>query len=371
MVLNMGPQHPSTHGCSVSSSIWRRDRVRCVPHLGYLHTGFEKTFEDKTTSASRSPTGWTTWRRSPITSPSPGGGELPGHRGAERAIPARDLVELQRICSHLVWLGTHSSDLGAVTPFWYTFRERDQIRPFRGALACMMTSYIRIGGLALDASRWIESCATSWRSFPRAWMTTRGCSRATSSRSAPGRGRAVGSGRDCVGCQRTVARASGVAHDLRGALLVHDRFEFDIPVGERGDARPLPRAHRGDARATGLSPRHWNTCPRATIRSRIGATPCRLASDQRSMEELIYHFKFVTEGIHPPAGEVYRPIEGPKGEIGFYLVSDGSPRPLRCRVRPPSFINLQALPKICEGRLVADLVAILGSIDIVLGEVDR
>ena len=174
-----------------------------------------------------------------------------------------------------------------------------------------------------------------------------------------------------LGASGPVARASGVAHDLRKAepYCVYDRFEFDIPVGERGDVYDRYRVRIAEMRESHrIITQALEHLPEGDykIQDWRYTLPPREAI-KRSMEELIYHFKFVTEGIRPPAGEVYRPIEGPKGEIGFYLVSDGSPRPLRCRVRPPSFINLQALPKICEGRLVADLVAILGSIDIVLG----
>jgi NADH-quinone oxidoreductase subunit D len=307
--------------------------------------------------------------------------KLLGIEAPERAQYLRViLVELQRICSHLVWLGTHSLDLGAVTPFWYTFRERDQILDLFEELSGvrMMTSYIRIGGLALDLPPgWLEKLREFLAIFPSRVDDYEAL--LTRNPVFLQRTRGVGelSAKDAIalGASGPVARASGIAHDLRKAepYCVYDRFEFDIPVGERGDVYDRYRVRVAEMRESHrIITQALEQLPDGDYKLRDWryTLPPREAI-KRSMEELIFHFKFITEGIRPPVGEVYRPIEGPKGEIGFYLVSDGSPRPLRCRVRPPSFINLQALPKICEGRLVADLVAILGSIDIVLGEVDR
>jgi NADH-quinone oxidoreductase subunit D len=384
MVLNMGPQHPSTHGVlRLVLDLEGETVVRCVPHLGYLHTGFEKTFEDKTYHQCIPITDRMDYL-APLSNNLAlclGVEKLLGIEAPERAQYLRViLVELQRICSHLVWLGTHSLDLGAVTPFWYTFRERDQILDLFEELSGvrMMTSHIRIGGLALDVPPgWIEKLRDFLAVFPSRVDDYEGL--LTRNPVFLQRARGVGelSAADAIalGASGPVARASGVAHDLRKAepYCVYDRFEFDIPVGERGDVYDRYRVRIAEMRESHrIITQALEHLPEGDykIQDWRYTLPPREAI-KRSMEELIYHFKFVTEGIRPPAGEVYRPIEGPKGEIGFYLVSDGSPRPLRCRVRPPSFINLQALPKICEGRLVADLVAILGSIDIVLGEVDR
>jgi len=384
MVLNMGPQHPSTHGVlRLVLDLEGETVVRCVPHLGYLHTGFEKTFEDKTYHQCIPITD-----RMDYLAPLSNNlafclavEKLLGIEAPERAQYLRViLVELQRICSHLVWLGTHSLDLGAVTPFWYTFRERDQILDLFEELSGvrMMTSYIRIGGLALDLPPgWLEKLREFLAIFPSRVDDYEAL--LTRNPVFLQRTRGVGelSAKDAIalGASGPVARASGIAHDLRKAepYCVYDRFEFDIPVGERGDVYDRYRVRVAEMRESHrIITQALEQLPDGDYKLRDWryTLPPREAI-KRSMEELIFHFKFITEGIRPPVGEVYRPIEGPKGEIGFYLVSDGSPRPLRCRVRPPSFINLQALPKICEGRLVADLVAILGSIDIVLGEVDR
>ncbi|HOQ30339.1 MAG TPA: NADH-quinone oxidoreductase subunit D, partial [Armatimonadota bacterium] len=246
MVLNMGPQHPSTHG--VLRLVLELDGetvVRCVPHLGYLHTGFEKTYEDKTYHQCIPITD-----RMDYLAPLSNNlafclavEKLLGIEAPERAQYLRViLVELQRICSHLVWLGTHSLDLGAVTPFWYTFRERDQILDLFEELSGvrMMTSYIRIGGLALDLPPgWLEKLREFLAIFPSRVDDYEAL--LTRNPVFLQRTRGVGelSAKDAIalGASGPVARASGIAHDLRKAepYCVYDRFEFDIPVGERGD----------------------------------------------------------------------------------------------------------------------------------------
>ena len=384
MVLNMGPQHPSTHG--VLRLVLELDGetvVRCVPHIGYLHTGFEKTYEDKTYHKCVPMTD-----RMDYLAPLSNNlayalavEKLVGIEVPERAQFLRViLVELQRISSHLVWLGTHALDLGAVTPFWHTFRERDMILDLFESISGtrLMTSHIRIGGLALDIPPGWE---TGLREFLRIFLARVDDyeNLLTGNRIFQERTVGVGilSAADVIALSAVgpMLRASGVAHDIRKAepYSGYERFTFDIPTRPNGDVfdrfkvrvEEMRQSHRivtqaidglpeGDARG-----RDW----RYTLPTREEL--------KTSMEALIYHFKFVTEGFPAPVGEVYRPIEGPKGEFGFYLVSDGSNKPWRCRVRGSSFFNLQTLPKIAEGRLVADLVAMIGSIDIVLGEVDR
>ncbi len=384
MVLNMGPQHPSTHG--VLRLVLELDGetiIRCVPHIGYLHTGFEKTFEDKTFHQVIPITD-----RMDYLAPLSNNlayclavEKLLGLEVPERAQYLRViLVELQRIASHLVWLGTHGLDLGAVTPFWHTFRERDMILDlFEGISGVrMMTSHIRIGGLALDIlPGWADQLREFLRIFPKRVDDYEGL--LTRNRIWVQRTQGIGvlSAADAIalGVSGPILRASGVAHDLRKAepYCGYERFDFEVPVGQNGDVYDRYRVRLAEMRQSHrIITQALEGLPEGDFKIRDWRYTLPTRQEiKTSMEALIFHFKFVSEGFSAPVGEVYRPIEGPKGEIGFYIVSDGGRKPWRCRVRPPSFVNLQALPKIAEGRLIADLVAMIGSIDIVLGEVDR
>lgn len=384
MVLNMGPQHPSTHG--VLRLVLELDGetvLRCVPHIGYLHTGFEKTYEDKTYHQCVPMTD-----RMDYLAPLSNNlayclsvEKLLGIEVPERAQYLRViLAELQRISSHLVWLGTHCLDLGAVTPFWYGFREREMILDLFEGLsgARLMTSHIRIGGLALDIlPGWADKLREFLRIFPSRVDDYEAL--LTNNRIWVQRTQGVGilSAEDAIsfGAVGPILRASGVKHDLRKAepYSLYERFDFEVPVGTNGDVYDRYRVRVQEMRQSHrIITQALDGLPEGDFKIRDWRYTLPTREELKSsMEALIYHFKFVTEGFQAPVGEVYRPIEGPKGEIGFYIVSDGSRKPWRVRVRPPSFINLQTLPAMAEGRLVADLVAMIGSIDIVLGEVDR
>ncbi|HEV2458259.1 MAG TPA: NADH dehydrogenase (quinone) subunit D, partial [Ktedonobacterales bacterium] len=299
----------------------------------------------------------------------------------ERALYARViLAELQRIASHLVWLGSSALDLGAQSVFLYCFREREQILDIFELCSGvrMMTSYIMPGGLQADLPEGFEQKVRDFLDiFPsrlreyhdlltnnRLWVDrTKGICKL--------------SAEDAIrfGCSGATLRGSGVAYDVRKAFPYggYDRFDFEIPVGTNGDVydRYLVRMLEMDQSLRiirqaldGLPGGPWQVAD-----PKIVPPPKYMVSS--NMEALIHHFKLYTEGYRPPAGEVYVRTESPKGELGFYLVSDGSARPYRMHVRAPSFANLEALPLMIEGAMVADVVAAIGSIDIVLGEVDR
>jgi NADH-quinone oxidoreductase subunit D len=290
------------------------------------------------------------------------------------------LVELTRIASHLVWLGTHALDLGAMTVFLYCFRERELILDLFEELTGqrMMTSYIRFGGLEQEApDGWLDRVRKVNDSFPshvdeyERLLTRNGIWKERL------QGVGVISGEEALhyGMTGPSLRGSGVDWDLRKKqpYLVYDQLDFRVPVYPQGDcyARYICRIEelRESQR---LVQQCLKLLPSGPIRSddrKVVPPPKEeLAS---SMEAVIHHFKLLTEGLHPPVGEVYRAVESPRGELGVFLVSDGSNKPRRCHVRAPSFANLQALPRLCRGHLVADVVAIIGSIDIVLGEIDR
>ncbi len=384
VILSMGPQHPSTHGVlRLVLELEGETVVRALYDIGYLHTGFEKSFESKTYTQ-----GITLTDRIDYLAP------LSNNLGFCLAIekllelevpPAAQwirvlLTELTRIQSHLVWLGTHAIDLGAMSVFLYCFREReDVLRIFEMVSGQrMMTSYFRVGGLALEPPRgWLKRVEKFIKEFPKRleeyetlltrnpiWL-----------RRTQGIGQISAEDAMALGVSGPSLRGSGVKWDLRKnqPYSSYERFEFDIPTRREGDvyARYLVRL---DEMRESLKIVRQATegLPAGPIRANA---PHIVLPDRESMktsiEALIYHFKIVTEGFHPPVGEVYQAIESPRGELGFYIVSDGSPKPWRCHVRAPSFANLQALPKMIEGRLIADVVACIGSIDVVLGEIDR
>jgi NADH-quinone oxidoreductase subunit D len=290
------------------------------------------------------------------------------------------LCELQRIASHLLWLGTHAHDIGAMTPFFYAFRERDEIL-FMFEMVCgsrLTPSFFRVGGLAQDLPDGFEAKAREFtRTFParvdeyetlltenKIWM------RRTQGVGAISPEEAIN-----WGLSGPILRASNVNWDLRKVrpYCGYDSYEFIVPIGKNGDVydRYLVRL---------MEMRQSNEIVRQVLDKMPGgaviADDPRVvfppkAKAQESIEVLIHHFHIASEGFPVPQGEVYASIESPKGELGFYLISDGSSKPWRFRVRPPSFINLSALPTMVQGRLIADVVAIIGSIDIVLAEVDR
>ena len=385
MVLNMGPQHPSTHGVlRILLELDGENVVRAIPDMGYLHTGIEKSCEDKTYSQAITLT-------DRIDYLNPLGNNLAYCMAVEKLlgleIPKRAqyirvmMVELQRISSHLVWLGTHAIDLGAMSVFLYCFREREEILKIFEFVAGqrMMTSYIRIGGLALDLpAGWRPRVEKFLKMMParideyeelltgnRIWM---------------GRTKDVGyiSAEDAVALSMTgpTLRAAGLAYDNRKAFPYssYEEFQFDVPTRTDSDCfgRYMVRVAEMRESLKIIRQAVDKITPDGPFRTEAaGIIPPEREKMKTEMEALIYHFKIFTEGFSPAPGQAYAAIESPRGELGVFVASDGSPKPLRVHFRGPSFINLQALPKLIEGKLIADVIACIGTIDIVLGEVDR
>ncbi|MGA2476796.1 MAG: NADH-quinone oxidoreductase subunit D, partial [Terriglobia bacterium] len=290
------------------------------------------------------------------------------------------LTELTRIQSHLVWLGSHAIDLGAMSVLLYCFREREDILHIFEMVSGqrMMTSYFRVGGLALEPPLgWLKRVEKFVKAFPDhlkeyenlltknpIWL-----------RRTVGIGKLTADEAIAWGLSGPPLRGSGVDWDIRKnqPYSSYDKFDFKVPTRPEGDvyARYLVRLEEM-RQSLRIVQQAMEGLPEGPVKANA---PHIVLPDRESMktsiEALIYHFKIVTEGFHPPVGEVYQAIESPRGELGFYMVSDGSPKPFRCHVRAPSFANLQALPKMIEGRLIADVVACIGTIDIILGEVDR
>lgn len=359
LVINMGPQHPATHGVLRVKLKLDGERVmglECV--IGYLHRGVEKIAENRTYQQFAPYVD----RMDYVAAVTNGMGyceaveklmgvELPPRAQYTRMI----LAELQRIASHLLWLGTHALDLGAMTPVFYTFREREEIlKIFENYCGARLTTHaFRIGGLQYDLYDGFEADVRKFCDYflpkmdeyealltkNRIWMERT-------------KGVGVLSAEDAIalGVTGPVLRGSGIKWDVRKAqpYEAYDKVEFEVPVGERGD-----------------------TYDRYLVRMqemRQAVRIVRQCVDRVAPGPLLGK---VGKVIKPPAGEVYHSIEAPKGELGYFVVSDGTTHPYRVRVRPPSFVNLQALEKISYGHLVADIVALIGTIDIVLGEVDR
>ena len=384
MVLNMGPQHPSTHGVlRLILEIDGETIVRMRPEIGYLHTGIEKTCEAKFYQQVVPLTDRIDYL-CPMTNNLAYclavekllGLEIPPKAQWMRVL----MNELTRINSHLVWLGTHAMDLGAMTVFLYCFREREDVLRFFEMVSGqrMMTSYFRIGGLALEPPLgFFEKVKKFADRFPGNVDEYEGL--LTGNPIFMMRTKGVGhlSAEDAIalGACGPTLRGSGVDIDLRrdSPYTGYENFKFNVPVRSEGDvfARYLCRV--AELRESiGMVQQALAGMPEGPIKA---DAPKVVLPDREKMktqmEALIYHFKIVTEGFSVPAGEAYVPTESPRGEIGFYVVSDGTAKPLRVFMRTPSFGNLQALPALFEGHLVADSVAALGSMDFVLGDVDR
>jgi NADH-quinone oxidoreductase subunit D len=385
MVLNMGPQHPSTHGVlRILLELDGETVLKAVPDLGYLHTGIEKSCEDKTYSQAITLTDRMDYLN-------PLGNNLAYCLAVEKLlgieVPKRAqyfrvlMVELQRISSHLVWLGTHAIDMGAMSVFLYCFREREEILKIFEFVAGqrMMTSYIRIGGLALEPpTGWVERVEKFLKMMPGRIDEYE--SLLTGNRIWQGRLKGVGvmSAEDAVAYSMTgpTLRAAGLAHDVRKAFPYssYEEFQFDVPTRTEADcfARYLVRVAEMRESLKIVRQAIDKTPSEGPVRTDApGIVPPGREKMKTEMEALIYHFKIFTEGFAPPPGEAYASIESPRGELGCFIASDGSPKPLRCHFRSPSFINLQALPKLVTGQLISDVIACIGTIDIVLGDVDR
>jgi NADH-quinone oxidoreductase subunit D len=288
---------------------------------------------------------------------------------------------LTRIASHLVWLGTHAIDLGAMSMFLYCFREREELLKIFEMVSGqrMMTSYFRIGGLALEPPPgWLEPIERFVNMFPSRVQEYEDLLTRNPIWLARTKGIGILRAEDAIamGVSGPTLRGSGVAYDVRKFFPYssYEEFEFDVPTRNEGDcyARYLLRLAEMRESLKIVRQAMAKTPPEGSISAEApGIVPPDREKMKTEMEALIFHFKIFTEGFSPLPGEVYQVIESPRGELGFYVASDGSPKPWRVKVRAPSFLNLQALPKLVEGRLLADVVTCIGTIDIVLGEVDR
>ena len=359
LVLNMGPQHPSTHGVLRVKLKLDGERVRgaeCV--IGYLHRGVEKIAENRTYQQFAPYVD----RMDYVAAVSNGLGyceaveKLLNAEAPPRARVIRTiLTELQRIASHLVWLGTHALDIGALTPLFYCMREREEIlKIFEKYCGARLTTHaFRIGGLQYEAyggfEKDVERFCLDFERRIQEYVDL-----LTGNSIWIGRTRNVGTlnAADCIalGASGPILRAAGVKWDLRKAqpYAAYDQYKFEIPVGTNGDTYDRYMVRIEEMRQSRLiCLQAIEKIPEGAIMGKVGKV------------------------IKPPAGEVYHSIEAPKGILGYYIVSDGGTQPYRVRIRPPSFINLQALDKMVRGHLVADVVAIIGTLDIVLGEVDR
>jgi NADH-quinone oxidoreductase subunit D len=384
MVLNMGPQHPSTHGVlRLLLEIDGETIVRMMPDIGYLHTGIEKTCEAKFYQQVVPMTDRIDYL-CPMTN------NLAYCLAVEKLlgleIPPRAqwirvmLNELTRINSHLVWLGTHAMDIGAMTVFLYCFREReDVLRLFEMVSGQrMMTSYFRIGGLALEPPLGFFGRVKAFTDrFPSKIDEYESLLTSNPIWVERTKGVAYLDPQDAIALTATgpTLRASGVDVDLRRdkPYSGYEKFQFKVPVSNDGDVYARYMVRVAELRESQkIVKQSLEGIPEGSFKA---DAPHVVLPDREKMktqmEALIYHFKIVTEGFTVPEGEVYMPVESPRGEMGYYVVSDGTPKPYRVHMRSPSFANLQTLRNMCEGRLIADVVAAIGSIDIVLGDCDR
>jgi NADH-quinone oxidoreductase subunit D len=384
MLINIGPQHPATHG--VLRLVLELDGetvIKCIPHIGYLHSSFEKLGEYRTWNQVIPLTDRMDYLAPLIYNCAYAMAveKMMGVEVTERCKVTRVIcMELDRIFSHLLWLGTTAIDIGAFTVFLYTFQERERIYTLHEQLtgARITTSATRIGGMMADLPNgWIESLRHFVDTLPKTldevdrllmhnnlWI---------------GRNKNVGviSGADAVnyGLTGPNLRASGVSYDVRRDRPYYDyeTYDFDVVVGENGDCydRYLVRIEemRQSLRILDQAMARLPDGPMNVDDPRL-ILPGKTAA-MSDMESMIHHFKVVMQGVNAPAGESWLGVESSKGELGMYVVSDGGSKPVRWRVRGPSFINLAALPKMVEGHLLSDVIAVNASLDIVLGEIDR
>jgi NADH-quinone oxidoreductase subunit D len=384
MILNMGPQHPSTHGVlRVLLEIDGETVVRMMPDIGYLHTGIEKTCEAKFYQQVVPLTDRIDYL-CPMTNNlcyALAVEKLLGLEIPPKAQWLRVLMnELTRINSHLVWLGTHAMDIGAMTVFLYCFREREDILRLFEAISGqrMMTSYFRVGGVALDAPLDFYDRVRKFADrFPSRVDEYEGLLTGNPIWVMRTKGVAKISAEDAIslGASGPTLRGSGVDIDLRRDMPYtgYENFKFQVPLGKEGDVFDRYMCRVRELRESiGIVKQALEGMPEGPFKAHA---PKVVLPDREKMktemEALIYHFKIITEGFQVPEGEVYQAVESPRGEMGYYVVSDGSAKPYRVHMRSACLANMQCLPKMCEGRLIADVVAAIGSIDIVLGEIDR
>jgi len=384
MLLNMGPQHPSTHGVlRLLLELDGETVVNCIPDIGFLHTGIEKNMEAKTYAKAEVMTDRLDYMNTV-------GNNLAYCMAVEKLVdldvPPRAqairviLTEIQRIISHLVWIGTFGLDLNASSMFMYAFREREMLLDILELCSGqrMMTTFIRPGGIWRDVPVEFE---TAVRDFIKIFPKRIDEYEALLTKNPILLDRLVGIGKLDVatalqhGVTGPSLRASGLNWDLRKArpYMGYEQYDFNVPVRTEGDTYARYIVHVEELRESlKIVEQALNKLPMGPVRSdnRKFMTPPR-SEIGVSMEALIHHFKLWTEGFPAPKGSVYSAVESPRGELGLYLEGDGGPKPYRVHLRTPSFDNLSVLSKIVKGTLVADLVAILASIDIVLGDIDR
>lgn len=386
LTLNVGPQHPATHGVlRLVLELSGETVIKCTPHVGYLHRGTEKLAENRTYLAVLPLTD----RLDYVSAMSNNVGycvaveRLFGITAPMRAKYIRTMMcEMTRIASHLLWLGTHALDIGAMTVFLYAFRDRERLLDlFEKTCGARLTvSYARIGGVRNDVSQeFIDGAYSFTRDFPgrvlqyetlidknRIWLQrTKGIG-VISAKEALNRG-----------LTGPTLRGSGVDYDIRKyrPYEAYGEVEFDVPVGEDGDVYDRYRCRMEELRQSNrIITQCLDKLPRGPIMA-PDAAKYTLPPKERvltDMESMIHHFTMITKGpVAAPRAEVYSAIESPRGELGFYIISNGSGKPYRLRLRTPSFIHASALPKLCEGYLLADAIANIGTIDIVMGDCDR
>ncbi len=386
LTINMGPQHPATHG--VLRLVLELDGetvVKCTPYIGYLHRGVEKLGENRTYLTALPLTD----RLDYISAMANNQGyclaveRLFGIEAPERAKYIRTMVsEMSRISSHILWLGTHALDIGAMTVFLYAFREREWLLDLFELLcgARLTTSYARIGGVRNDVSQeFIDSLYKFTEEFPgrvEEYETLIDQNRIWLKRT---KGIGVIEADEAVswGLTGPTLRGSGVSYDVRkhAPYDAYDKVEFDVPVGKVGDVYDRYRCRMEEFRQSSRiirqcieqlpeGPVMAPDAPKLTLPPKNNVL--------KSMESMIHHFVLITKGpMAAPEGDIYSAVEAPKGELGFYFVSDGTGKPYRMRVRAPSFVHASVIPRLCEGSLIADVIANIGTVDIVLGECDR
>jgi NADH-quinone oxidoreductase subunit D len=380
----MGPQHPSTHGVlRLELKLDGEVVVHCRPVIGYLHTGIEKTFEAKTYIQ-----GVVLTDRMDYLNPL--GNNLAYALSLEKLlqceIPERAtvlrvlLAELTRLASHLMFIGSMALDLGASSPFLYAWREREKILDFFESMSGvrMMTSFIRPGGLVRDLEPALTDAISTFTDTMPGYIDSYE-ELLTGNPIFKERTESVGvlSGQDALdlGVSGPTLRASGVALDIRKSnpYCGYEVYDFAVPTGNVGDCYDRYLVRVAEMReSVKICRQALDRLPQGAVRTEDRKVmPPPREELAKSMEAVIHHFKLWTEGIKPPAGEAYVGVESPRGELGFYIVSDGSGRPIRVHERAPSFANLQALPKLTEGGAVADVVACIASLDPIMGEVDR
>jgi len=385
MLINVGPQHPATHGVlRLVCELDGETVVKVIPHIGYLHSSFEKLGEYRSWNQVVTLTDRMDYLAPLIYNCAyvMSVEKLAGIQVTERCKVVRVLLmEMDRIFGHLLWLGTTAIDVGAFTPFLYTFQDRETIYQLHEALtgARITTSSTRVGGMMADLP---EGWTDRLRKFvtndlPRTLDEVHGLL----TTNAIHLGRALNVG--VIGPEEAVnygltgpnLRASGVAYDVRKDQPYYDyeTYDFEVPIGENGDCydRYLVRMEEM-LQSSAIILQALDRLPGGPINVQDTSVSLPSKTDCMSdMESMIHHFKLIMEGIPVAPGDCYFPVEGSKGELGMYVVSDGGTKPVRWRIRPPSFVNISAIPRLAEGHLVSDLIMINASLDIVLGEIDR